>query len=230
MLSNLTLRNGGLLNSPTNGGLAWGGVFTTYYSNPTILNNLILQNECNGYYGSGSVLLQGNTISGTTFSTACSPFLGNGAGIFLYGGSAPYASVIGNIIENNLQPAPFNSGAIVLNFAGNAFIQNNIIRNNAMTGIHVVNMNSLVFVQNLVYGNVSQNDSGGMYLLVPFTVPGPVTGIIANNTFVANSVVGSTASQVYLDAASRNSTSSTILSLAPAPLQPFSAVILQLTL
>ena len=200
VLSNLTVRNGGAFNNSTSG-IAWGGIYTTHFSNPTILNNLIIQNACNGYYGSGSALLQGNTISGTTFSSAGNCPLALGAGIFIFGGDPPYASVIGNIIENNVQPSAFNSGAILLNAAGSPVIENNIIRNNAMTGIHVINMNALTFVQNLVYGNVSQDAAGGMDVLVPFVLPGPVTGVIANNTFVANTGISASysASQVHLD-------------------------------
>ena len=199
VLSNLTLRNGGVTNSVT--GTNWGGISTTYYSNPTILNNIITQNACNGYSGSGGALLQGNTISGTTYSSAYSCALGQGAGVFIYGGSPPYVSIIGNIIENNLQPASRDSGAILLNLAGSPVIENNIIRNNGMTGIFIESTPSLLFLQNLVYANSSQYNAGGMYVMGPQQT-GPPAGIIANNTFIADTVVPappSTASQVYLN-------------------------------
>ncbi len=191
VLSNLTVRNGGI------SGSVWGGIYTGYNASPTILNNLIVQNQCNGYVGYGTPLLQGNTISGTIFSPTLPCNNSYGAGILLLGN----ATVIGNTIENNLQPTAFNSGAIVVWAVADATIENNIIRNNAMSGIRVYNTNALVFVQNLVYGNSSQDGAGGMDILVPFTLPGPVTGVIANNTFVANTGISASysASQVHLD-------------------------------
>jgi parallel beta-helix repeat protein len=186
ILSNLTIRNGGA--TPGTVGIAsWGGIFTGLDSNPSILNNLIMQNACNGYFGSGGALLQGNTISGTLPPSTAGCSYGEDAAVFLKGSSTtlPVVQVIGNIIENNVHPLA-SSGAITINGYIGAIVENNIIRNNAMTGIYAVNSNSMIIAQNLVYGNTSGLSAG-----IPFSgigpPVGPPIGIIANNTFVQNS-------------------------------------------
>jgi hypothetical protein len=192
ILSNLTIRNGGA--TPGTVGIGtWGGIFTGLNSNPSILNNLITQNACNGYFGSGGALLQGNTISGTLPPSTPGCSYGEGAAVFLKGNSTtlPVVQVIGNIIENNVHPTTSNWGAITINGYIGPVVENNIIRNNAMTGIFTANSNSMVIAQNLVYGNASTNQAGGLYASIPWggTGPpvGPPIGIIANNTFVQNS-------------------------------------------
>jgi parallel beta-helix repeat protein len=147
-----------------------------------------VQNACNGYFGSGGALLQGNTISGTLPPSTAGCSYGEDAAVFLKGNSTtlPAVQVIGNIIENNVHPLA-NSGAITINGYIGAIVEDNIIRNNAMTGIYAVNTNSMVIAQNLVYGNTS----GGLSAGIPFSgigpPVGPPIGIIANNTFVQNS-------------------------------------------
>jgi hypothetical protein len=199
VLSNLTIRNGGATPGTVGNGI-WGGIFTGNNSNPTILNNLITQNACNGYFGSGGALLQGNTISGTLPPTTAGCSFGDGAGIYLYSVSPTPAQVIGNIIQNNvpLSGVVNNSGgaAVIVNNSVGPIIENNIIRNNAMTGFMVINTNSMDFSQNLVYGNASANQAGGMYALVPYVNLGPPIGIIENNTFAQNT---GTTSQVDLE-------------------------------
>src|SRR5262249_561884 len=151
-------------------------------------------NACNGYFGSGSALLQGNTISGTLPPTTAGCSYGENAAVFLQGGSTSNPiEVIGNIIEKNVQPTQAVWGAITVNSGNGAIIENNIIRNNAVSGIYAVNTNSMVVAQNLIYGNAG-SQAGGMYALIPYIGVGPPIGIIANNTFVQNS-----GSQVYLD-------------------------------
>jgi parallel beta-helix repeat protein len=199
ILSNFTIRNGGATPGTVGTG-TWGGIFTGLDSNPSILNNLIMQNACNAYFGSGGALLQGNTISDTLPPSTPGCSYGEGAAVFLKGSSTtlPVVQVIGNIIENNVHPTAANWGAVSINGYIGAIVENNIIRNNAMTGIYAVNSNSMVIAQNLVYSNTSTNRASGMYALIPFSgigpPVGPPIGIIANNTFVQNS-----GSQVYLD-------------------------------
>ena len=63
VLSNFTIRNGG---PDTFTSQAGGGVYV-FLASPTILNNIITANGCNGInVDSGAALIQGNTISATS--------------------------------------------------------------------------------------------------------------------------------------------------------------------
>lgn len=193
-----------------NGGNNAGGVVVSGAS-PTISNNIITGNACMGVYvGAGAALIQGNTISNTTDpNDEYCPYAGSG--LALGGtGSAGGSIVIGNIIEDNKQGVA-NGGGIAINAAEGSVIESNTIRNNASGpgGITVQNTHSLIFVQNLVYGNAAVGEisvpgpsgGGGLTIGVPGDGSAPYYGIIANNTFFNNTVSSTeyVSSQVYLD-------------------------------
>ena len=208
VLSGFTIQNGGNQTASSRGG---GGVYVAN-TGPTILNNIITKNACNGVGDYGPALIQGNTISNTQDpSDNYCPFAGSGLvlGNSLNGGCA---TVIGNIIENNTLGVA-NGGGIAIFAAEGCVIQSNIIRNNASGpgGITMENSDNLIFIQNLVYGNAAIGEinvpgpsgGGGLTIGVPGPSGGsaPYFGVIANNTFF-NNTVGSpeyVSSQVYLD-------------------------------
>jgi len=209
VISGFTIQNGG---NATGLSFDAGGVVVDGTA-PTILNNIITGNACNGIsVNFGAALIQGNTISNTQDPNDdyCS-FAGSG--LALGGaGTAGGSIVIGNTIENNTQGVA-DGGGIAIFAAEGSVIENNIIRNNVSGpgGITMQNSDSLIFVQNLVYGNAAVGEinvpgpmgSGGLTIGVPGPngVSAPYYGIIANNTFF-NNTVGSTeyvSSQVYLD-------------------------------
>jgi hypothetical protein len=208
VLSNLTIRNGGPV--------TFGSVFTSdagggiyiYFSSPTILNNIITANECDGISANpGSPLIQGNTISATSFANNayCAP---EPVAIVLDGNQANMtSSVIGNTIENNISPYGDAAAAIYIQGNGNILV-GNTIRNNLSTqgAVQMYNSESIIFSQNLVYGNyisgniVGYGGAGGLYLGIPDGGP-PYYGVIANNTFANNTTspaIGG-ASQVFID-------------------------------
>jgi hypothetical protein len=208
VLSGFTIQNGGTETNLNNidGG---GGVFVNA-SAPTILNNIITENACNGIQVDfGAALVQGNTISNTqgTNVGSCS-FAGSGLTLFGNGPTGP-PIVMGNIIENNVHGAA-GGGGIEIWGAEGCVVENNVIRNNVSDegGIKVDNTNVVTFVQNLIYGNIANgadeirapaSGAGGLSMGIP-DGPSP-HGIIANNTFFNNSLssVGYVSSQVYLD-------------------------------
>jgi Right handed beta helix region len=208
VLSGFTIQNGGNQTASSRGG---GGVYAANTA-PTILNNIITKNACNGMGDYGPALIQGNTISNTQDPNDeyCS-FAGSGLvlGNSLNGGCA---TVIGNTIENNTQGVA-DGGGIAIFAAEGCIIESNIIRNNVSGpgGITMENSDNLIFVQNLVYGNAAVGEinvpqpsgGGGLTIGVPGPNSGsaPYYGIIANNTFFNNTVSSTeyVSSQVYLD-------------------------------
>jgi hypothetical protein len=207
VLSGFTIQNGGNVTYSSFGG---GGVYVDGTA-PTILNNIITGNACNGIsVNFGAALIQGNTISNTQDPNDeyCS-FAGSG--LALGGtGTAGGSIVIGNTIENN-KLGVANGGGIAIFYAEGSVIQNNVIRNNVSGpgGITVDGTDGLIFVQNLVYGNAAVGEinyplpsgGGGLTILVPGNGPAPYYGVIANNTFFNNTVSSTeyVSSQVYLD-------------------------------
>jgi hypothetical protein len=198
ILSNLTITGGqGYYD------MAIGGIYISG-SGPTILNNTITANQCYGINSQhSSPLIQRNEIS-FTYAQPFECTFAIGAGIWLLSSlSQPaYPVVIGNIIEDNtqsgLEDAGGNGGAGVAAWYGFAIIQNNIIRNNATGryfspggggeggGIFMFEAGGLIF-DNLIYGNTSNLDGGGVSLNGYATEGTTITMI--NNTIVDNAVV-----------------------------------------
>ena len=217
VLSNFTITAGGQYYLDL-----MGGVYL-YNSSPTILNNIITYATCYGIDSqSSSPLIQGNEIS----YVQAQPFecsFASGAGIWLSGqagGMSPL--VLGNTIENNtesgLEDAGGNGGAGIAIWGATAIIQNNIIRNNATGkyfspagggeggGIYFEAGGTGFVANNLIYGNTSNLDGGGI-AFHGFLASAPNLTII-NNTIVDNAVVPVTSysqavlggQQLYFDA------------------------------
>ncbi len=205
VLSNFTIRNGG---GSTFTSQAGGGVYV-FLASPTILNNVITANECNGivvYYG--AALIQGNTISAT--SAPGNAYCWEGVALVLQGNqSSPtmFSSVIGNTIENNTAGGDYGAAIFIWGSNGNIIVGNTIRNNVSSAGaVQMSNSESVIFSQNLVYGNslsgtlAGPGGAGGLNLGIPDGAP-PFYGIIINNTFANNttSVGIGGASQVYID-------------------------------
>ena len=208
VLSNFTIRNGGLVTftSPAGGGIYVSGAA------PTIFNNIITANQCDGIdVSGGAALIQGNTISATTDAdNAYCAF--EPVALVLEGNQSNTTvpnSVIGNTIENNTSKFGDSAAAIFIWVSNGNIIVGNTIRNNVSSqgAVQMYNSESIIFSQNLVYGNsvsgnvVGYSGAGGLYLGIPDGAP-PFYGIIANNTFANNTTpllwnVG--ASQVFID-------------------------------
>src|SRR6185437_9096504 len=208
ILSNFTIRNGG---PNTFNSSAGGGIYILEAS-PTILNNIITENQCNGIDDYlGAALIQGNIISAT--SHAANAYCWDGVALVLDGdqtNTAMHNSVIGNIIENNAAKFSDSAAAIFIWVSNGNVIVGNTIRNNvsAQGAVQMYNSESIIFSQNLVYGNsisgnvVGYEGTGGLYLAIPDGAP-PIYGVIANNTFANNTssskAFNQIASQVLID-------------------------------
>ncbi len=146
VLSHFTIRHGGP-NEETYFTFGMGGV-NVVNSQPSILNNIITQNNCWGIVtGAAAPLIQNNEIS-KTLSPDYGCGFGSGAAIYVGGDLQPYtagsagvrtpAQILGNVIEDNtrsgLADAGGNGGAGVAVWGGSPLIANNIIRNNASPG------------------------------------------------------------------------------------------------
>ncbi len=207
ILSNFTIRNGG---PNTFNSSAGGGIYISEAS-PTILNNIITYNQCNGievYWG--AALIQGNTISATSLAT--NAYCWDGVALALEGnqsGTALFNSVFGNTIESNTTNGD-DAAAILIWVSNGNVIVSNTIRNNVSSqgAVQMYNSESIIFSQNLVYGNsisgsiTGYDGTGGLYLAIPDGAP-PFYGVIANNTFANNTTssraFNQTASQVLID-------------------------------
>ena len=207
-----------------NAAFASGNIFTAGVlvegTAPSVLNNIITSNLCNGIYIlQGAPLVQGNNINNSILSIQCA--LGGGSGVMLGGGDfsqvpQPFGTPVfqptflNNTIEQNLHANLYDGGAIDINGGGSAVIEGNILRNNATTGtggaIAMGNQDHIILVQNLIYGNTSVAGGGAIHLLPPEGTQGPFIGVLANNTIVGNtstshqtSGFNASASQVYLE-------------------------------
>jgi len=208
ILSNFTVRNGGAVTFTSRAG---GGIYISAAS-PTILNNIITENQCNGIdVAWGAALIQGNTISATmnadnaycSFEPVALVLEGNQSNTTMYN------SVIGNTIENN-QSSGDSAAAIFIWASNGNIIVGNTIRNNVSSqgAVQMYNSESIIFSQNLVYDNsvsgdvVGYDGAGGLYLAVPDGGP-PFYGVMVNNTFANNTTPSGAfnqpASQVLVD-------------------------------
>ena len=211
VISRMTIRNGGSgINSVA--AEASGGVYA-YQSAPSILDNIITANLCAGVINDiASALIQGNTISGTIGAVNGDCILEKGQAILVFGYSLKFGSgivptILGNLIQNNVQGIYGSTGGVNLWSGDNAVIQNNTFTGNTGTeagAIASANTNKVAILQNLFYGN-SGGGAGAIYLLPPDASVGPFIGILAGNTIAQNTVTypksysGDTpASQVYL--------------------------------
>lgn len=198
-----------------------GGEYGVYISIPSltetyalntvsILNNVITANTCYGIYdASVSALIQGNIITGTLGGTATACSVYAGAGVLILnevtfprppGFPIYYPSTLfGNTIQNNVNG--LYGGGVVLEYAGNATIQNNIIQNNAgqiAGGLYEAGTFTASIVQNLITGNTSlgmgTSSAGGISLQPPLndiSLDAPPVAYIANNTIAGNALQNS---------------------------------------
>ena len=168
VINGFTIKDGGFPGFGYTGG---GGV-AALDAYPSILNNIITDNQCHGVDSeSAGPLVQGNTIANTTASPNgyCSF---NGSALLLGGGvSQSPPVVIGNVIANNTQGNSYDGGAFLLWDAEGSVIESNIIYGNATTGeggaLASYNTVAITFAQNLVYGNSAGYNSGGISILSP---------------------------------------------------------------
>jgi hypothetical protein len=157
VLRGFTIRNG---NATTN--IGEGGGISVEGSSPTILNNVITNNQaCEGDgigVGFGSPVIKNNRIL-KNFDAACGGIGGGGIGIR----GASSAQIIHNTISNNRTGS--YGGGIAL-WSGNAvLIENNIISGNTAGsnggGISMFNdVSSVAIVQNVIKGNWSATGNG----------------------------------------------------------------------
>jgi len=190
ILSNLTIRNGG---APPSTNPTPSGIFVNN-SAPSITNNIITGNECDGLDVTFSAaLISGNTISDTGgYDTG---FCDLGSGITIRGtqsvGTSTHNEVIGNTIENNYVGYADGGGMTIWAGEGTTVIGNIFLANKGGEGgaVWAVNTEAMVFIDNLFYGNTATgtgfSDGGALSLLTGSSV-GPFIGIISGNTFAGN--------------------------------------------
>ncbi len=146
-----------------------GGIFISDAS-PTVTNNIVLNNLGCGIYivNNANPIIQGNDVKGTSYSNdsnyQCNSQYGaapEGTGIAISRGGT--VQLIGNTVEDNTQSeanagsSPGYGAGISIYEGSEAFLQNNIIRNNvgdASPGLNsFIAPTKLVLIQNLIYGN-----------------------------------------------------------------------------
>lgn len=157
ILRGFTIQNGNATN-----GIGEGGGIAVEGASPTIVDNVITNNEaCEGDgigVGFGSPIIEGNVII-KNFDSTCGGI--GGAGVGIRGASS--AQVLHNTISNNSTNS--YGGGIAL-WSGNAvLIRNNVITNNFAAsnggGISMFNdASSVVIAQNLIAGNSSATGNG----------------------------------------------------------------------
>lgn len=177
VLNGFTIQNGHYEGTMANPGNNGGGISISQAS-PSITNNIVANNFGCGVlvFNLASPLIQGNDIKRTsqdpnTYSSFCIPspippgyagvFPGTGLGIF----DAGNVQVIENVIEENGSGDGSNAGCgpgVSIISSTQVLLKNNIIRNNVAncsSGLIAIyefefGSDSLVMVQNLIYGNV----------------------------------------------------------------------------
>ncbi len=177
VLRGFTITRGSLPSVGTPGVIAGAGIAIANAS-PTIIGNVITDNDGSTHAGAGigvigSPLIQDNVIIGNHTAT-------NGAaGGIIAGGSA---EIVGNRIENNTAGG---GGGMVIH--GAATVRNNIIRGNH-AGLYdgggvTFNGPGGLFVDNLVAGNTADFRGGGVAWMDTGTSNVPV---LLHNTIVGN--------------------------------------------
>jgi hypothetical protein len=201
VLSGFTIQHGGVFNNlvPVNGGL--------YLKNasPSILNNILTQNNCSAIYSLNSApLIQGNEISATQDSNDRCVSAGDGSGILISGnfygnsttGEGTPAIIRGNLIENNVESGfedgGGTGGAGIAVWGGSPVILENVIRNNASPGgnggaINLGSAQGIAIIQNLIYENSAACGGGALGIDTMYIEPRTgISALIANNTIVDN--------------------------------------------
>ena len=196
-LNGFTIQNG---HASGSSGLAAGGIFISNAS-PQITNNIITNNLGCGIHvvNLASPLIQGNDIRQNTYphtsvDVLCvSNYGGAASGTGLAIDQAGTVQVIGNTIEDNVldenSSGPGCGAGVSIYLSVQILLQNNIIRNNHAAcnpGIDEAEFfpaKNLVLIQNLIYGNISDNGSPPAQILLSGTTAAPYPSITEiNNT------------------------------------------------
>ena len=184
-LEGFTIRNGRA------GPLIEGGGITVIKSMPTIVGNVITDNQaCSGAgirVHDAAPLIQSNAITLNHQEFSCG---GTGGGGILVQGAIGTTEIVGNLIAGNTIVGA-HGGGISLFAAGAPVIRDNVIRGNSVSGlspcakgggIAMLNQSDAEIVQNMITGN-SAECGGGVSWLVPSGERGPR---LLNNTIADN--------------------------------------------
>ena len=197
-LNGFTIQNG---HASASSGLAAGGIFISNAS-PQITNNIITNNLGCGIHvvNLASPLIQGNDIKQNTYPTTGTDILCNSnygdasSGTGLAIDQAGSIQVIGNTIEDNRlretgTSSPGCAAGVSIYLGVQILLKNNIIRNNHAAcnpGIDEAEFfpaKNLALIQNLIYGNISDNGSLPAQILLSGTNAAPYPSITEiNNT------------------------------------------------
>ncbi|MBI5539627.1 MAG: right-handed parallel beta-helix repeat-containing protein [Bacteroidia bacterium] len=179
-----------------------GGIFCINNSNPLIINNIIANNTgLSGgggiYYGFSNPIISNNVISNNSGYF--------GGGIYFYADNIG-ATIISNIISNNIAPNGTKGGGIYCS-GNNTIINNNLILNNeggGGGGIYITNCNPTI-INNTISNNSASNfaDGGG-----GINSDGGSLPIISNNAIINNTA--SFGGGILLLGSSPNITNNTI--------------------
>jgi parallel beta-helix repeat protein len=197
ILNGFTIQNG---HASQTSGKTGGGIFISS-SSPQVTNNIIASNLGCGIHvvNTASPLLQGNDIKQNTYPTTgedtlcTSNYGGAGSGTGIAIDQAGTVQVIGNTIEeNNLNETDTGAACgagVRINSGTEVLLQDNIIRNNRAIcnpGIdedEFFPTTKLVMIQNLVYGNTSDNGPFPIEVYLSGTTSAPYPSVTEiNNT------------------------------------------------
>src|SRR6266851_4998488 len=203
LLSGFTIRNG--QSDPNSPGLGAGGGILVGSASPTISGNVITGNRAITGAGisvqNGSPTIQNNNITG---NTQCCGSGGGGGGIHLSGNAPTPASpkVIGNTITNNIIASGGNGGGILVDYSVSPTIQNNLIQGNVTFnnggGVALTISGFANLIQNVIANNSSTGGSGGGVFI---SAPGSSSFTIIGNTITGNTASDNT-SGAYISALS----------------------------
>ena len=203
VLSGFTIRNG--QSDPNSPGLGAGGGILVGSASPTISGNVITGNRAITGAGisvqNGSPTIQNNNITG---NTQCCGSGGGGGGIHLSGNAPTPASpkVIGNTITNNIIASGGNGGGILVDYSVSPTIQNNLIQGNVTFnnggGVALTISGFANLIQNVIANNSSTGGSGGGVFI---SAPGSSSFTIIGNTITGNTASDNT-SGAYISALS----------------------------
>ena len=196
-ISGFTIQNG-------NGSITKEGIKVTG-NNDSIINNTVTGVGGFGIFtdNANNVLIQGNTVSGTTGSGD------SGHGIYV-SGTTSGAVIQGNIIDNN------GSGGMNINgdaseggtkLVTNALIEDNQIYNNGGNGINADGLQSSTIKNNLIYNYASYG-----ICLYQIDAGGPsINNVIVNNTIDSGTSTGTDGAIRILDSSTGNTILNNIL-------------------
>ena len=173
VLRGFTLQHGAEVNHAGSGVL-------TYFASPTIIDNVIAENEgcdaggINARFG--DPLIEANVIRRN--SSICTGGGATAGGISVGGFGA--AIIRYNVIQDNVG---YNGGGVALNFAVRAHLTGNLISGNvgfAGGGLWMLNASAAEFVDNVVAHNRAVV-GGGIYWSLPGSAPFFTNNTIADN-------------------------------------------------